>query len=115
MAWDVARRASPTERGLGGVRMSQAGFMNASARHRFCIVAPGDKVGTGKIGETVAIAAAGGYLPVFMMPDSPLGSWGTQILFKAGRTTQGLNQLPAGHRPPRHDGHDGADRSDPEL
>jgi hypothetical protein len=39
-------------------------------KHRFCIVASGDFGGTPKIAETVAIAAAGGCLPLFVIPKS---------------------------------------------
>ena len=36
--------------------------------HRFCLVAPGDFTSTHKITETIAIAAAGGCLPVLVLP-----------------------------------------------
>jgi hypothetical protein len=45
-------------------------FANAF-QHRFCLAAPGDFVSTPKITEYVAMGAAGGCLPVFVLAGSP--------------------------------------------
>ena len=46
---------------------SRADFLAAAARHRFCLIAQGDPGNTAKIGETVALGAAGGCIPLFVL------------------------------------------------
>lgn len=52
-----------TNRGL-----SRAEYLTAAMSHRFCVVAPGDYPSTPKITEFVAVGAAGGCLPVVVVP-----------------------------------------------
>lgn len=92
--WDAMRTATPAALGLGG-KLSRESFMKTLAGNRFCAVAPGDNVGTGKIGESIVVAAVGGCIPVFIMPDGPIRMWGTQPVFHSvsvGETTQTSNR-----------------------
>ena len=50
--------------------LSQADYYAKAMAHRFCIVAPGDYVSTRKVTESIAIAAAGGCLPLFVGEDN---------------------------------------------
>ena len=45
-------------------------YFRLALDHRFCLAAPGDFMSTPKITEFVAVAAAGGCLPVIVLPDS---------------------------------------------
>ena len=56
---DVAR----TNRGL-----SRSDYLRAAMSHRFCVIAPGDYPSTPKITEFVAVGAAGGCIPVVVVP-----------------------------------------------
>ena len=49
-------------------RLSRSEYRSLAMRHRFCLVAPGDWLTTPKLAETIAIAAAGGCLPVIVLP-----------------------------------------------
>ena len=42
-------------------------YLGAAARHRFCLIAQGDPGNTAKTTETLAIGAAGGCIPVFVL------------------------------------------------
>ena len=46
---------------------SREQFLQAAARHRFCLVAQGDPGGTSKVAETIALGGAGGCIPVFVL------------------------------------------------
>ena len=48
-------------------RLSHAAYIAAAARHRFCLVAPGDFASTHKVTEAMAIGGAGGCIPVFVL------------------------------------------------
>lgn len=52
-------------------KLARDEFVAHSMRHRFCVVAAGDFISTPKTGETIAIAAAGGCLPLFVLPNTP--------------------------------------------
>ena len=67
---DVAR----TNRGL-----NRSAYLRTAMAHRFCVVAPGDYPSTPKITEFVSIGAAGGCLPVVVVP-SPLGDGARRML-----------------------------------
>lgn len=56
---DVAR----TNRAL-----NRSAYLRAAMNHRYCVVAPGDYPSTPKITEFVAVGAAGGCLPVVVVP-----------------------------------------------
>eukprot|EP00310_Coccolithus_braarudii_P011385 CAMPEP_0183374166 /NCGR_PEP_ID=MMETSP0164_2-20130417/113678_1 /TAXON_ID=221442 /ORGANISM="Coccolithus pelagicus ssp braarudi, Strain PLY182g" /LENGTH=187 /DNA_ID=CAMNT_0025551167 /DNA_START=206 /DNA_END=769 /DNA_ORIENTATION=- len=51
-----------------GNQTPHAEYLSKALGHRFSIVAPGDFVATHKITEAVALGAAGGPLPVFVLP-----------------------------------------------
>ena len=48
-------------------------YLRLAHQHRFCLAAPGDFISTPKISEFIAIGAAGGCIPVFIVPDSDEG------------------------------------------
>ena len=52
-------------------RLTHEQYLEASMRHRFCIVARGDYVSTPKIAEAIQVGAAGGCIPVFVLPEPP--------------------------------------------
>lgn len=43
-------------------------YLNHSLQHRFCLVAMGDQEGTPKLTEIVAVAGAGGCIPLIVLP-----------------------------------------------
>ena len=47
-------------------RLSQEAYLSHAMRHRFCVVAGGDTPSTRKLGETIAVAAAGGCIPLYV-------------------------------------------------
>ena len=52
-------------------RLSKEGYLQACMQHRFCLVSPGDTLTTNNVGESVAVAAGGGCIPILVLPDSP--------------------------------------------
>ena len=48
--------------------LNRSAYLHAAMSHRFCLVAPGDYPSTPKITEFVAVGAAGGCLPVVVVP-----------------------------------------------
>ena len=48
--------------------VTPAEFLDHALRHRFCLVAPGDFVSTPKLAQAINLGAAGGCLPVFVVP-----------------------------------------------
>lgn len=61
---DFDRMRSMQARG----RMSESDYYDYMFNHTFCLVAPGDFVGTRKLAEAVAVGAAGGCIPVIVVP-----------------------------------------------
>ena len=49
-------------------RLSHTQYLAMAMRHRFCVVAAGDFAATHKITEAMALGAAGGCLPLFVVP-----------------------------------------------
>ena len=48
--------------------LPHAEYLRLAMSHRFCLVAPGDFVSTHKITEAIALGAAGGCIPLFVIP-----------------------------------------------
>ena len=48
--------------------MGREDYLQQAMRHRFCVVAPGDTWTTAKLAETIAVGAAGGCLPLLVLP-----------------------------------------------
>ena len=59
-------------------QLTHAEYLRLAMRHRFCLVAPGDFTSTHKITEAVALGAAGGCVPVLVLPGKPKDV-GTQV------------------------------------
>lgn len=49
-------------------RLPHPEYLRLAMSHRFCLVAPGDFVSTHKVSEAMALGAAGGCIPVFVLP-----------------------------------------------
>ena len=49
-------------------KWSKETYLQHAMSHRFCLVAQGDFVGTPKITEMIAVGAAGGCIPVIVLP-----------------------------------------------
>ena len=50
-------------------RLPHPEYLRLAMSHRFCLVAPGDFVSTHKVSEAMALGAAGGCIPVFVLPN----------------------------------------------
>ena len=48
--------------------LPRSAYLEQAMRHKFCLVAPGDTRTTRKLAEAFALAAAGGCLPVIVLP-----------------------------------------------
>jgi hypothetical protein len=59
-----------TEMAAATRHLSHGQYLEHTLRHRFCLIAPGDYTSTHKITEAMAIGAAGGCVPVFIMPSA---------------------------------------------
>lgn len=51
--------------------LSRAEYLALAMGHRFCIAAPGDTLDTPKYTEFLLVAAAGGCIPLIVVPDAP--------------------------------------------
>ena len=49
-------------------RLTHAEYLSQGMGHRFCLVAPGDYPSTHKVSEALVLGAAGGCIPVFVVP-----------------------------------------------
>jgi hypothetical protein len=86
--WELVHAAPARAVGLGG-RISVGSFLGKGLAHRFCVASPGDLLYTPKTSEAVALAAAGGCVPLLVLPDSPFG-----ITFSDARSNK--TRLPPG-------------------
>ena len=102
MDWDLIKDTPPASKGMAP-RMSVAQYLNITLNHRFCVISPGDNVATGKVSESVLVGAAGGCLPLLLLPDTPYGGVTYQVRRKHSKFGP-----PAGYAAPHAKGREGA-------